>query len=589
MSKTYNDKLIVLPKLEYKASTDRLLSIPVELDGNRKELIESNRSINVDSFEQSTVERNASTNYRIGGKITELFSNTLSGTTNYENYKNFLYLTNQVEVLTNNDILFDNSGKRVIDSFGIKWGGFPQYHEFSFVRNDFENPQFIFQPQSSSTYNWMTYMSYVYSASTAQTMSYRDGQLSGNTITFKAADGVPFTIVNTTANGANYITFRCGGKHNLTPAQFVELSFSYNNNNIFQVETIGEEGYDNEETSFSILNYGFTGTTFSNGASGTFKRIADINNSAETKSQYFVRLHKLLTDEKGVIINKLAFENIPFPKKEKIEYSALTPDLHQRVSTLDGTQVYSFVTVNDIDISGITTNFNKPLTSVYLTIVNKGYSGWFNKPSQYINSGLQYGWEFNYQSDIIDDWWVQNNIDSFENIPVDTYSRTTPSGTYNFYYNRPLKSGDILVGDFYEYNESEQLEYLISKCNHKLTFNDTLYQIESQSTAIPEGYFYQPHFEIPLQVFSSNISVEISEVPVSRPSWAWFSKSDGSWKWRNVLPPGEIEDDINGVDYPFLNGSHYTFSNFLFRLSSPFKNINTSAQVTKEPTTDECE
>ena len=153
MSKVYNDKLIVLPRLQYKLSTDKILSIPVNLDGDRKEFVDSNRSRDVNSYQQSVVERNESNVYRLGGKIKQLFYNTLSGVTNYDNYKNFMYLTNPVSVLTNNDILFDNSGRRVADTFGIKWNGFPQYHEFSFLRNDVENPQFDYQPQSAASYN----------------------------------------------------------------------------------------------------------------------------------------------------------------------------------------------------------------------------------------------------------------------------------------------------------------------------------------------------------------------------------------------------------------------------------------------------
>lgn len=589
MSKSYNDLLLVLPRLQYKLATDRLLSIPVELVGDRKELVESDRSRNINSYEQSTTERVESNKYRIGGKITELFSNNLSGVTNYEDYKNHMYLTDALSVCEENDILFDNLGERVPDTFGIKWGGYPQYHEFNFVRTDFENPQISYQTQSASSYNWTAYLSYVYSADTNQKMSYVDRQLSGNPVNFLAKDGIPFTIINTVANGSNYITFRCGGKHNLTPSQFVELSISYNGNNLFQVDSIGEEGYDNEETSFSIVNYGYTGTTFSDGISGTFKRIADINNSAETKSQYYVRLHKLLTNDKGVTISKMGFENIAFSKKEKIEYSALTPNLQQRISVLDGTQSYNFVVVNDVDVTGLQTNYNKPVTSVFLTIINKGYTGWFNKPNAFTLTGLQYGWDFNFDEENLDDWWSQNNLDSYEAVPVITYSKTKPSGTYNFYYNAPLSSGHTIVGDFCEYNESEQLEFVVSKCNHKLTFNDTLYQIESQSTVIPEGYFYNPHFEIPLKQYSSNISLEITEQPIYRPAWAIYSQQNGFWFWRDILLPGELEDDGSGVNYPFLNGSHYTFSQFLFTLKSPFRNINTSATSTNKPKSDDCE
>jgi len=589
MSKINNDILIVQPKSEYKLSTDRLLSIPIELTGDRKELIESDRSRNVNSLELSVTERNESNRFRLGGKLSLIFDNVLEGTTNYENFKNYMYLTNPIEVLTNNDILFNNNGERVVDTYGIKWDGYPQYHEFNFIRYDIDNPQFRYEPQSASTYNWTPYLSYVYSSDTAQTMSYVNTDISGNIVNFRAGDGIPFTIINTITNGVNYITFRCGGKHNLTPAQYVELSINYDGNKLFQVESLGEAGFDNEDTCFSIVNYGFTGSTFNDGVTGTFKRIADINNSAETKSIYYVRLHKLLTNDKGIIINKMAFENTPFSKIEKIEYSALTPNLVQRVSTLNGTQTYSFTVVKDLEVTDLVTNFNKPVTSVFLTIINKGYSGWFNKPNSITNTSIQYGWNFNFQENSIDNWWSTNNLDSFENIPTINYSIRTQSGNYQFYYNSPLNTGDTLIGDFCEYNESEQLEYVISDCNHKLTFNDVLYQIESQTTSIPEGYFYKPFYEIPLRKFSSDISVEFSEEPINRPKWAYFSTSEGVWKWRRVLPPGEIESDGNGTDYPFLNGSHYPFSEFMFMLTTPFRNINVSTPFVLEPIIDDCE
>lgn len=590
MSKIQNDILIVPPRLQYKLSTDKVVSIPVELTGDRKELIDSARTINIDAYQQSQIERTESTTYRLSGKITQIFSNVLTGATNYEGYKNYLYLTDPVSVLSSNDVLFSNKGERVVDTFGIKWRGYPQYHEFSFIRTDSDNPQFQFQPKSAATYNWTPYLTYVYSSTTAQTMSYVNQQLSGNTVNFRAGDGIPFTIVNTVANGSNYITFRCGGKHNLTPAQFVELSIDYNGNRFFQVDAIGEEGYDNEDTSFSILNYGYTGNTFLNGVSGTFKRIGDIANSAETKSQYYVRLHKTLTDDTGVVFNKLAFENIPFSKKEKVEYSALTPNLVERVSTLEGTQVYSFTVIQDTKVESLITNFNKPVTSLFLTIINKGYSGWFNKPSTLTSTAVQYGWDFNFQENTLDTWWSQNNTNGYENIPVSSYFKVTPTGTYIFYYNSPLEIGHVLVGDFCEYNPDEQMEYLVSNLNHKTTYNESLYQVETQNTNIPPGYFHQTHFEIPIKKYSNEVSTELEDTPLQRrPFWAYFSESDGLWKWRNVLEPGEIEDDNNGVNYPFLNGAHYPFSQFIFKLRTPFRNINVTVPVTTQPNIDPCE
>lgn len=589
MAQIQNDITIVVPSQQYKGATDRLLSIPIQLNGDRKEFIESDKTRNIDALEQSETERASSETYRISGKITQIFSNVLLGSTPYDGFKNNLFLVNPVDVLENNDVLFDDFGKRVPDTFGLKWSGYPQYDEFNFIRYDNTNTHFSYQPQSATTYNWGCYLSYVYSSDTNQSMSYYDEQISGNTLNFKASDGIPFTIINTKNNGRSYITFRCGGNHNLTPYQFVELSINYNGINTFQVSSIGEAGYSNEETTFSILNPGFTGTTFKNGVVGTFRRISDISNSAETRSEYYVRLHKVLTDENDVVISKMGFENNPFRPKQQVEYSALTPNLQERISTLDGNKSYSFSVVDDFNSQGYLTTYNRPLTSVYLTIINKGYTGWFNKPNPNTNTSLQYGWDFNFQQNVIDEWWADNNLESFTDIQTEQYSKTDSFGTYTFYYNKPLKKDDVLVGDFCEYNKLEQQEYVVSGINHKLTFNDTLYQIESQTTAIPEGYFYKPFFEIKLKEYSESLSVEPEVFGINRPNWAYFSQNQNQWIWRNLLSPGEVDANGNGVNYPFLNGAHYTFNQTLFLLSTPFKNINLSVQNIEPPTIDNCE
>ena len=589
MSINNSDITIVVPNLQYKGSTDRLLSVPIMLNGDRKEFVDSDRARNVNAFEESEKERNESNKYRISGKITQIFSNKIFGSSSYNGFKNYMGLFNPTQVLENNDILFDSNGNRVVDNFGIKWSGYPQYDEFSFIRYDRDNPHLTYQPQSATSYNWTTYLTYVYSSDTTQKMTYVNNQLSGNTLEFIASDGIPFTIVNTVSNGKNYITFRCGGKHNLTPYQYVELSLSYNGNKLFQVTSIGEAGYSNTETTFSILNPGYTGNTFQNGVVGTFKRVANISNPIETRSEYYVRLHKVIAGNNDIVLNKLGFENSPFRLKEQVEYSALTPNLVQRISYIEGNETYSYSLVPDIDVSNLTTTHNRPVTDVYLTLVNRGYTGWFNRPNPNTNTALQYGWDFNFQSNGIDEWWDFNNMDSYTNITVSQYNKTDSFGTYVFYYNNLLNTGDTLVGDFCEYNKTEQIEFVISECNHKLSFNEILYQIESQSTTIPEAYFYKPHYPITLKNYSSSLSTQQQILGIDRPRWAYFSENEQAWIWREILAPGVIEPDGTGVDYPFLNGAHYTFNQDLFLLTTPFKNINVSVETDAQPNIDPCE
>jgi hypothetical protein len=589
MGNIQNDITIIKGNLRYKGASERLISLPIELVGDRKELIDSDRISNINAAEQTEVERQSSTTFRIGGKISNIFSNVISGTTDYDGYKNFLYLTNPLSVVQKNQILFNNF-ERVPDTFGLKWAGLPQYNEFNFIRNDVENPHNILQPQSASTYNWGVYLTYPFSSDTKQTMSYVDRQINGTPLSFVVEDGIPFTIINTVQRGINYITFRCGGNHNLTDYQYVELSINYNGNKLFKVDLLGEDGFDNRNSSFSIINPGYTGTTFVNGVSGTFKRIGDISNSGESKSKYYVRLHKVLTNENDSDISKMGFEHVPFPNQQKLEYSALTPNLQQRVSIKENSQSYSFTFKKDLNINGLVDNNMKPITNVFVSIVNKGYYGWFNKPKPTITDkyGLQKGWSFNFHSDSLDDWWETNSSENLVEIPVSSYNKVSNGNEYTFYYNQPLNIGDVLSGDFCEYNDIEQTEYVVSSCKHKITFNDTLYQTQMFTSNNPPGYFYTPHNPVKLRDFADSINTAVGQNVNTRPSWAYFSQNLNTWIWRTILDYGVFENG-KGVDYPFLNDAHYPFSQILFLQSTPYSNINQSVAVTAQPIKDFCE
>lgn len=587
MANVQNDITVLKGNLRYKGATERIISIPTEFVGDQKELIESDRTRNVNALTQSEIERQKSNIFRIGGKITNLFANVLVGSTNYEGYKNYLYLTNELQVVQDNPILFNSFSERVPDTFGLKWNGFPQYNEFSFIRTDYDNPHIDFEPQSASTYNWTVQLSYPYSSDTQQKMIYVDKQLDGNTLSFKASDGIPFTILNNVINGSKYITFRCGGNHNLQVSQYAELSLSYNGRNSFKVDLLGEPGFKNEKTSFSIADIGYTGTTFADGTVGTFKRNI-YSSSGDSRSKYYVRLHKILTDELDSDVNNMGFENNPFGVEQKLEYSALTPNLQQRVSIKDGTQNYSFTFKRDFDVTEIYDNNFKPLTNVYVTILNKGYYGWFNKPQLNTLTALQYGWDFNFHSEFIDDWWKISNTDSFEKITTSSYTKVSNGQTYQFFYNNTPKKGDVVVGDFCEFNESEQMEYVISKCQHKITFNESVYQTSDNGSDNPAGYFYQPHHPILLRAFSTSLSDVVGQSSDEKKPWAFYSSDLNRWLWRDLIPYGDFEDGV-GVDYPFLNDAHYPFKDILFMISTPYKNINANFPVLEQPTIDNCE
>ena len=77
MGNIQNYITILKGNLRYKGASERLISLPVEFVGDRKQLIDADRTRNVNAAEQTEVERQASTTFRIGGKISNIFSNII--------------------------------------------------------------------------------------------------------------------------------------------------------------------------------------------------------------------------------------------------------------------------------------------------------------------------------------------------------------------------------------------------------------------------------------------------------------------------------------------------------------------------------
>jgi hypothetical protein len=102
--------------------------------------------------------------------------------------------------------------------------------------------------------------------------------------------------------------------------------FNYNGIKLFQVYSLGNGQFGSNINVFNIYNVGYTGATFANKVTGTFKRVIDPEIILETKSKYYVREHKILTNVGDCVMTKNAFE-----KKGHDEFNdfiALTANLY---------------------------------------------------------------------------------------------------------------------------------------------------------------------------------------------------------------------------------------------------------------------
>lgn len=594
---------IVLGSKRFQGSIDTDLLINVTLDATGKEMEEFDRNVVVNLAQVFDDERQSSSIMRPSAEIDFLFHNAYSGTTSLGNL-NYTPFTN--------NLFYVNAE----NSFGsVNWSGYPQYFEFDMIRTDNNvsgyttnsgttSPHVEFFNKSATTYNWTQYISYAFENDYNKTLQYY--RTPTNTLTWQSGNGIPFYIINPFfMNGRKLISFVCPVEHNLSEGEFVELDITgwngYNGNKVFQVYSLGNDSFGSEKFIFNIFNNGFTGNSFSNSSEGTFKRIIDINNSAETKSIYYVRKNKIITDISDTILTNAAFEQNIFNNKRQYEYSSLTPDTTAKITKKEGCQSYLLSFSRDIDISLYRDNLNRPITELYFTIINRGYFGWFNKPmntSVPASPALREGYKFNLEFGVSPYWSLLNQSVNKTNIPTNSYNRTLNGNQFTFYYNEILKSGDTIDGDYCEFNQFEQKERVISEIYHKFVYNNDLFVIDYIYNANPinliniipnpQGYYYQPHHKLQLRVYSNYLEEGTIENVDGCPDYSYYSNYKDSLIWRDIYTYGFIDDEGYGVDYPFANGTHYPSNKIIFRVF-PEGNISENISTISQPIIDDCE
>lgn len=586
------DNITIVPKnLRSKFAPKLDQDIILSLDQSQQVFVETDRSATVNLAQVYDDERQRSTLFRPTFKLQFVFENRYYGVSQYDAFENQFYYINETDAIAN---------------CKADWTGYPQYHEFTFIRDDYNvsgytvdsgttRAHVLFETQSASSYNWSIYLSYPHKNIDLPLEYYaKVGAQYQRQNQWKSSEGIPFIIENRDFNGRNVISFICPMNHGLEVGEAVKLSFKVNNNDLFLVDSLGDETFGSETYIFNIDDIGY-GNVFQNGKTGTFKRVIDIENEKDTTSKYYIREHKILTVDSDTILNKSGFELNAFNTYKKILYGPFTPNGVQRVAEKEGNQSYNITFKNEVDINGLLDNQMRPITKLYLTVINKGYFGWFHNPTLNGNqtNALKFGFDFNIKDETNPWWGAPNTISNETNIGINSYQKTQGALTFNFYYNKSLNTGDTLYGDFCEWNDHDQNERVISNLSHKIRFNPGNFRMEfPQSTNNPNGYYYKAHYPITIKEFSTYIETATIEEIDAAPDYSYFSESEKNFRWRDIYTYGFRDEQNVGVDYPFLNGRHYPYRDLIFRLR-PEGSYDTvsyliQAQLITRPKTDEC-
>jgi hypothetical protein len=579
----------------YQRAPEKSISLQLPLSGKQKEIDEYQRNLSVNLADVYDMERQESTLFEPTCKFQLIFSNAYSGVAStsagiYTPFNNFLYYLRPEETKAN----------QVQSVNLIPWPGFPQYDEFNFIRKDiglegytlgFSGHKTLY-PDMASNYNWNFYLSYPHSNNFDKILSYNFGTTSGS-FSWKPSDGLPALMQQVLIEGKTYWQFKCALNHNLKEGEYVEFS-NVNivnsagvispNSKIFEVYSLGNGTFNSDKTIFNILDIGYNQNnvnSFFPDKLTFFFRIINKDNPIESKSKYYIRQHKVLTNYSESILTNSGFEENAFRSQKKFESRELTPNLRARISVKEGSQSYNLSFKDPVELSGLTDNLKRPITEIYATVINRGYFGYFN-PQNINGNALKIGWGFNITPEP-NSWWERDNINSDVNTGVSYYTKNG----INFYYNNFLNKDDILDGPFCEWNNITQTEIILSEVYHKFVFNPEAFNINTSLTN-PLGYYYEPFHKFTLRVYSDYIEEGGLTTADLFPSYSYYSDFEEKLLWRDLYTYGYIDSENIGVDYPFFNGKHYPFQNFIFRIIPEGTNLQL-INVVQDPIVDGCE
>jgi hypothetical protein len=565
-----NNFTIIPSGLKYQGSPSVDEKVTISLNQNSQQITEYDKNTTISLAQIYDDERQSCTVFRPTFKVNYIYDNTYVGTTTYLPFQYNLYYVD-AENSTVNDV----------------WRGYPQYYEFDFYRPDVQDQHINYKSKSAYTYNWMYYLTYPFENDYTKKLSYYSD--TSDDIDWEAQEGIPFVIENIEINGNGLISFKCIAPHGLSVDEYVELSLTYRESNIFQVYSLGNGLVESDPYVFNVFNIGYTGNTFNDNVTGIFKRVINPDNLLETRSKYYVRKLKVLTNLDDLTVVKNGFEKNVFNELKQFEYSSITPNQVSRISQKTSSNSYNITSAYDLDLSSYRDNQMRPLSELYLTIINKGYSGYFNEPS--FGFGLKEGWEFNISKEVSDYWDLNNFESTCENVSLSSYTLTS-GVTKTFYYNQNLNKGDELYGDFCEWNDYEQLERVISPYYQKINYNQKVFQTSNFVNTNSPGFYYKPHNKMTLRVFSDYVETGDVEFIDQLPGYSFYSESDQQFRWRDLYTYGYFDNLDRGVDYPFLNTAHYPFADIVFRLIPEGVNYNeelNGIDFPIKPLIDECE
>lgn len=561
-------------KSKNSVNTDSLIKL--HMDGSERLLPTNDINKIVNVAERFNTERQNCSSYRILGTINPTISNALFNLNDSVRLDKYTYAGfNSLDFL---DASYPKDGD-VIDvsdySYPKAFGAYLKEHNGWFGYNEPDVSQaslctfydmepkrerFSFIPDtkpyntttSDPVKNWE--LTITYPKTTDKDHSMVKGGL-------QIIDAIPIIVSN-----RGMVAFGTPCNHNLSIGNVVRITGTSGYNGEFVVIKLGLDNGD-LKTHYFVIDVPSTGVI---NQTSRFKKVV----GGVESEYYFRKFRKIQTKLSSVIEND--------------DYETYQAGFSENIFT---DFISQFVFNEDIDVNSLTDNLNRPLSEIYLTIIKTDSNNLFSR----VSSGIEIPFISNLNTSNTNTYLQSipciSKIHNGNGVPFVSHTPLEAHVTIN---DNDYTTNNIdFYGDIVEYNTNDMKETVIGEISHRFnTVNRettaNFSYVTSVSTTLPitpilnnidlgprqEGYYYQPHHLIKIREFSSYIEEgDIHTVGV--PDYA-VNLGDNRYLWRDLVDIGFNESNEKALDYPFLNGAHYMYQNYVLNVKrqDPFDDWN---------------
>lgn len=218
----------------------------------------------------------------------------------------------------------------------------------------------------------------------------------------------------------------------------------------------------------------------------------------------------------------------------------------------------------DIDVEDLTDNLGRPLSELYLTTVKR--ASYFGEDISY--DGYRF-WTSTFQLlDSNREITPLGGNDGQDNEQYILDIVSSVQGSNSNVAGTIKNNGSTYYGDFVEYNRAFLEERVLADIVGRFAPSQTILgEVSEENVYIsgvsPDGYTHNLHQKIKIRDFSENIETVDNKDNEIFPTYSQIN-NDGTVSWRDLLDIGFFEGSNTkiGVDYPFVNSRHYLFGNY---------------------------